>query len=210
MGNERKEQGTTRQHILQLLRRSGQMTALELAEALHIGAVGVRQHLALLERDGLVTLAGLRRNVGRPSHLYALTAHAESYFPKSYDTIALDVIDHLAELGGEEAVTEAFRRRRERLASRYAVHVRGKPRVQQIAALTEILIEQGYMCEYEQLEDGSFVLTEHNCPVDCVARQHPQLCGQEIALYEDLLGVSLVRDTTIAKGDLCCSYRIPG
>jgi predicted ArsR family transcriptional regulator len=209
MSNERKEQGTTRQHILQLLRRSGQMTALELSDALNIGAVGVRQHLALLERDGLVAVAGLRRNVGRPSHLYALTAHAESYFPKSYDTIALEVIDHLAEIGGEEAVTEAFRRRRKRLATHYASRLNGKTRVQQVAALTEMLLEQGYMCEYEQLEDGSFLLTEHNCPVDCVARQHPQLCEQEIQLYEDVLGVPLIRDTTIAKGGLCCSYRIP-
>src|SRR4029079_536674 len=48
---EHREQGQTRQEILALLRRRGQMTATELSERLGIGAVGVRQHLALLERD---------------------------------------------------------------------------------------------------------------------------------------------------------------
>ena len=51
---EHREQGHTRQEILDLLRRRGQMTAAELSESLGIGAVGVRQHIALLERDGLV------------------------------------------------------------------------------------------------------------------------------------------------------------
>src|SRR5689334_6339371 len=45
---EHREQGHARQEILDLLRRHGQMTAAELSERLGIGAVGVRQHIALL------------------------------------------------------------------------------------------------------------------------------------------------------------------
>ena len=40
------------------------MTAAELSDVLIIGAVGIRQHLALLERDALVHIAGIRRAVG--------------------------------------------------------------------------------------------------------------------------------------------------
>ena len=53
---EHREQGETREQILTLLRHRGDMTAAELSEALGIGAVGVRQHLALLDRDGLVRI----------------------------------------------------------------------------------------------------------------------------------------------------------
>ena len=101
MSIERKEQGATRQQILQLLRRHGQMTALELSQELNIGAVGVRQHLALLERDGLVEVSGVRRSVGRPSHLYTLTSEAERHFPKQYEQFALEVLDYIALQGGE-------------------------------------------------------------------------------------------------------------
>ena len=89
---EHREQGETRVQILQLLRRHGQMTAAELSDALGIGAVGIRQHLALLDRDGLVHTAGVRRGVGRPSHLYGLTGQAEALFPKRYDRLVMDAL----------------------------------------------------------------------------------------------------------------------
>jgi len=209
MSIERKEQGTTRQSILQLLRRHGQMTALELSEALSIGAVGVRQHLAVLERDGLVEIAGLRRSVGRPSNLYTLTPDAEHHFPKRYDRIALDLIGYLAESGGDLAVEALFDRRRELMARDLLPRIAGRTRSEQVSALASILAEQGYMCECEQLDDGSFLLTEYNCPVDCIARQHPQLCTQEMQLYQDLIGASIIRESTIAQGSHCCRYHIP-
>jgi predicted ArsR family transcriptional regulator len=65
------------------------------------------------------------------------------------------------------------------------------------------------MCEYEAQDDGSYVITVHNCPVDCVARQYTQICVQELELYRELLGVPLERDHTIAEGDLFCRYVVP-
>lgn len=209
MTAERKEQGSTRQSILQLLRRHGEMTALDLSEQLCVGAVGVRQHLALLEREGMVRVAGLRRSVGRPSHLYTLTQEAEERFPKHYDRFALELLTYLHATGGDEAVDQVLASRREALARDLRPHLAGKSRRDQVATLAAILAEQGYMCEWEEDEDGSFVLTEYNCPVDCVARRHQQLCIQEAALYEDLLGVPVSREGTIAQGSPCCRYRIP-
>lgn len=209
MTAERKEQGSTRQSILQLLRRNGEMTALELSERLRVGAVGVRQHLALLERDGLVRIAGLRRSVGRPSHLYVLTPDAEDRFPKGYDRLALEMLAYINESGGESAVDDVLALRRAAIVRELSPKIAGKSRGEQVAALAAILAEQGYMCECEQEPDGSYVLTEFNCPVDCVARQHPQLCAQELRLYEDLLGVPVRQESTIARGAHCCRYRIP-
>ena len=44
--------GGTRERILVLLRRHGRLSAPRLAELLQLTSVGVRRHLALLERDG--------------------------------------------------------------------------------------------------------------------------------------------------------------
>lgn len=206
---DRKEQGSTRQSILQLLRRHGEMTALELSEALGVGAVGVRQHLALLERDTLVRVSGLRRNVGRPSHLYTLTPEAEERFPRRYDRLALEMFGYLGAVAGPAAVDQALALRRADMARELAPALAGKCRGEQVATLAAILSEQGYMCEWEQTEDGSFVLSEYNCPVDCVARRHPEICAQEILLYEELFGVPVTRDGTIVAGAHCCRYRIP-
>lgn len=206
---ERKAQGATRENILRLLRRHGEMTAIELSETLSIGAVGIRQHLALLERDGLVQVSGLRRSVGRPSHLYMLTPEAERYFPKAYNEFAVEILDHVLEHYGQEGVEQIIQARYRKLVEHYAPRMRNKTRAQQIAELAQILSEQGYMCEYEQQDDGSFLLTEHNCPLDCIARNHRQLCDQGILMYEELLGVPITRLSSIAEGDIACRYHIP-
>jgi predicted ArsR family transcriptional regulator len=203
-----REQGETRQQILVLLRRNQQMTATELSDALGIGAVGVRQHLALLERDNLVYNVGVRRGVGRPSHLYALTEAAEALFPKRYDRLVLDALAFVETQGGPAAVDALFAGRRKQLAEQCAPRLSGKSRAEQVAELAAILTEQGYMCEYEQLTEGSFVLVEHNCPIDCVARDYPQACSNEIKLYQEILGTSLVREETMSEGGSCCRYRI--
>lgn len=205
---DHREQGETRAQIVQLLRRQGQMTAAELSETLGIGAVGVRQHLALLDRDGMVHTVGVRRGVGRPSHLYALTEQATGLFPKRYDRLALDAIGFVASQGGDEAVDQLFAARRLQLSKQLAPRLAGRDRAGQVAELAAILTEQGYMCEYRQEADGSFVLAEHNCPVDCVARDYPQACEHELKLYEDLLGAPMVREELIAEGGNCCRYRI--
>jgi predicted ArsR family transcriptional regulator len=205
---EHREQGETREQILTLLRRQGQMTAAELSDALGIGAVGVRQHLALLDRDGLVRTAGVRRGVGRPSHLYALTEHAEALFPKRYDRLALDALAFVEAQGGAGAIDQLFAARREKLAQQLAPRLAGKSRPEQVRELAALLTEQGYMCEAQTLPDGSFELIEHNCPVDCVARDYPQACDHELRLYEDVLGAPLVREELISEGGSCCRYRI--
>ena len=56
------------------------------------------------------------------------------------------------------------------------------------------------MAEWRELPDGGFALVEHNCPVDCAAREYRQACTHELTLYEDILGVPLVREETISEG----------
>lgn len=205
---EHREQGQTRQEILELLRWHGQMTAAELSDTLGIGAVGVRQHLALLERDGLVQAAGVRRSVGRPSHLYALTEAAEALFPKRYDRLVMDALTFIEGQGGLGAIDELFAARQRKFAEQYAPRLAGKSGTEQVAELATILTEQGYMCEWEQLPEGPLLLIEHNCPVDCVAHSYPQACSHELMLYERLLGVPIEREETITEGGTCCRYRI--
>lgn len=204
---EHREQGETRQQILELLRRQGGLTAAQLSDTLGIGTVGVRQHLALLERDGLVQVSGVRRGVGRPSHLYELTDTAAELFPRRYDRLALEALDFVATLG-DAAIEQLFDGRRGKLAEQYRPRLEGKTRPEQIQELASILNEQGYMCDCTQLDDGSFVLTEHNCPIECVAREYHQACVQELTLYEDLIGAPIVREESIAEGGSCCRYRI--
>lgn len=206
---ERKEQGLTRRNIMQLLRRHGELTALELSDHLGVGAVGIRQHLGLLERDELIQIVGLRRGVGRPANLYALTEAAKVWFPSHYDHLALNLVDQVEIIGGAEALTTLLSHCRAQQVRELAPALTGKSRRERVATLAEKLVEQGYMCEWEEASDGSLLLTEYNCPLDCVARRHQQFCVQEQLLYIELLETPVIQESTIAQGSLCCRYRIP-
>ena len=56
----------TRQEILDYLRRLGHATVRDLGAHLGLTATGIRQHLTVLERDGMIEAHEERGRVGRP------------------------------------------------------------------------------------------------------------------------------------------------
>src|SRR3712207_399437 len=97
---------STRGQVVTLLRRSDH-TVEELAQALGLTDNGVRAHLAVLERDGIVRQRGsVRRSSGggKPAYVYELTQEAEDLFPKAYEPALRRLLDVLSErLGSEES-----------------------------------------------------------------------------------------------------------
>src|SRR5919199_2466967 len=97
---------STRGQVVTLLRRS-ERTVEELARALGLTDNGVRAHLAVLERDGIVRQRGsVRRSGGggKPAYVYELTEGGENLFPKAYEPALRRLLDVLSErLGSEES-----------------------------------------------------------------------------------------------------------
>ncbi|MSQ42459.1 MAG: ArsR family transcriptional regulator [Dehalococcoidia bacterium] len=58
---------TTRQQILDFVREHGEGSVRDLGAHLHLTPTGVRQHLAILQREGLLDSHELRGHVGRPA-----------------------------------------------------------------------------------------------------------------------------------------------
>jgi len=78
---------STRRQILEYLQRHGRGTVKELGQLLGLTSTGIRQHLTVLERDGLVDVREERGHVGRPTLVYSLTEKADALFPKTYDVL---------------------------------------------------------------------------------------------------------------------------
>ena len=74
----------TRQQIVDYLRRQGRATVKELDVYLGLTSTGVRQHLTVLEREGLVEAHEERGHVGRPALVYQLTDKGDGLYPKRY------------------------------------------------------------------------------------------------------------------------------
>ncbi|HEV8424103.1 MAG TPA: transcriptional regulator, partial [Actinomycetes bacterium] len=74
-------------------------------------------------------------------------------------------------------------------------------------ALAEVLSEQGFMAEVESAP-GGLRLCQHNCTVEHLAAELPDLCTSEAELFERLLGTRVEREATVVDGAVRCVTRI--
>jgi predicted ArsR family transcriptional regulator len=77
-------------------------------------------------------------------------------------------------------------------------------RVRELAVFQD---EIGYLAEAVVVEDGVVRLIQHNCAIHHVAKDQPAVCQAELDLFRGLMGVDVERETHIASGDRCCTYR---
>src|SRR6266516_4015962 len=115
----------TRQQILDHLHAHGKATVRELARLLDLTATGVRQHLTVLERDGLVEAQEERGRVGRPAHVYRLSERGEALYPHKYDLLANLLLEEVRAMAGADALQRLLRRVSTRLAEQYAGETEG-------------------------------------------------------------------------------------
>jgi predicted ArsR family transcriptional regulator len=187
--------------VLDLLKIHGPANVPTLARLRGVNVTAVRQQLAALQREGLVESRVERRKVGRPTHLYALTAKAESLFPQGYGPLALAILRQLKEVDGEAKLDRLFGRRTRALIAAYRKRLAGKSLVEKWRELAKIRDEEGYMA---RASAGG--LTEHHCPIAAIAREFPQACRYEKILFEAVLGLRLDRTKHLASGDHACIY----
>jgi predicted ArsR family transcriptional regulator len=202
----------TRRELLLLLRKRPGITVAALAQELQLTGMGVRRHLDALESDGLVeTVTSVRRGLGRPASGWRLTATGLELFPRRYDTLALDVLEDVAEHAGPQAVAAVFNRRGDKLVAEYEEALAGCCDLQErVAGLTQIRDDAGYLAEYTSDGSGELVLTENNCAVHRVAERYPAVCAMELDLLRRVMGpdVEVSRIAHTMAGDAVCSYRI--
>lgn len=203
-----------RRAILVHLRRAGASSPDAIAAALGASRSGVAQQLRALEGAGLVSRAAVRHGVGRPRHLYDVTADAQGLFPSNYEGIAVGLVEAILELGGDSLLDEvmAARSRQAGAALRDGLAAAlppGAPLADRVRELARLQDELGYLAEARVDEDG-IRLVQHNCAVHEIASATGAACRAELAMFRDLLGTAVERECRIMDGARCCTYRVGG
>ena len=201
----------TRHQILVHLRQAGPSTPDGLAVALNASRTGILQQLYALEEAGLVSHASEKHGVGRPRHVYDVTADAQGLFPTDYGGFASGLVKAIEAVGGADLVEQVFAARRRQIGDRTRRHMAerladGAPLGERVRVLAELQDDAGYLADAVIAEDGTLRLREHNCAIDKIARRTSAPCDAELALFQEVLGADVVRESHIASGDRCCTY----
>lgn len=205
---KRDQMGSTRREILEILKKKGSMAVNELSQVLEITQMGVRGHLASLERDGLVGCRTVKKKVGRPTQVYSLTQEAHDLFPKSYHLFANGLLKDIKAIEGEAKIDLIFTARENRLYEERTPRMKGKDLEGRVAELTKIVDEVGYLADWEKVDDDTFIIKEHNCAIHCIAKDYPQACKHEHSLFLRLLDADVARTHHQLSGDHYCGYTI--
>lgn len=193
---ERAIGGTARGKIIGLLRRQ-ERTVDELAAELGVTDNAVRAHLDVLEREGLVSHAPLRRTgaVGKPATTYRIAPRADASLSSAYAPVLTALAATLRERMEPRELTALYRDVGRRLAAEHATTKRGglETRARAAAALLGGL---GAEVDVARMNDG-FALQGHACPLSDAVRADPAVCQ---AVRELVAGVTgdQVRE--------CCDY----
>lgn len=198
---------TTRQKILDYLKRNQTVSSREIAGVLQMTPANARHHLGILAADGRVEVishrqAPLRGQVGRgrPEKVYRLAGTLMG------DNLSV-LVDALLVEADEDIEIEAVGKR---IAGEPATA--GQPLMRRLSSTIEQLSEMHYQARWEAGAEGPRVILGH-CPYAGLVEKHPQLCQMDAALLAELLGGEVIQTAKLEMGagdKLFCSFEIRG
>lgn len=197
----------TRQDILDHLRAHGRATVKELGETLGLTATGIRQHLTVLERDGLIEAREERGHVGRPALVYRLSGAGDALYPKKYDALSNALIEESRALLGPDATQRLMKRIAARFAEPYMARLEGRTTAERVEETTKIIRERGCLAD-ASAQGEEFLISQRTCPFPNVAAKNSAVCAMEVEFVRRLVGSDARLTTSLLRGDGSCTYRI--
>jgi len=201
----------TADHILFLIKTRGPQTAQQLAQALGITSMGARRHLEAWAEKGQLTSEDRADKVGRPARHWLLTEAGHARFPDRHSELTVQLIAQVQTLFGDEGMERLISAREQQGEARYTQAMdKANTLRARVKALARLRDEEGYMAEVDAQPDGSFLLTEHHCPICAAATQCQVFCRSELSVFQRTLGPSsrVERVEHLLAGGARCVYRI--
>lgn len=204
---------STKEQILEYLKRSGGATVDAIANEFHLARMTVRQHLAGLERDGLVVSREERQRAGRPRLVFSLSDGGQELFPKRYDrlaSLALEEVafldaDEIAGLDAEGKKRLLLRKMADRVYRQHEPKVRDKSLRERVSVVADILREEGGFAEWKAF-GSEYEIADYNCAYRKVVDSHRDVCEWHVSLLGRLLGRQVQCVQFQSHGAECCRF----
>ena len=209
---------TSREAILEILRRHDGVSVDELARTLGLAGATVRRHLDVLMRDGHVSVSQVRGGTGRPRYAFSLTEAGEELFSHHYVRLTKRLVDEIVGLApedtsgrsGAELAGLLFEKMAGRLADEYAPRIQGTTLEERLRSVAALLATDGFDYEVDASE-GDLRLLGRGCP--CARFESmgapAGTCAHDRHLLETLIAAPVTPiDSVALPNDYTCGYRV--
>jgi predicted ArsR family transcriptional regulator len=199
------------ERILMALKMQGSLSSAALGDKLGTTSEAARQQLLRLAEEGLVEARSVATGVGRPTQLWSLTPAAQARFPDTHAALTVQLLDIISTHLGDSALDTVIAVREAETRVAYQAAVSGVTDLRsKVAALTDLRSQEGYMADWTELGDGSFLLVENHCPICAAATACQGFCRAELDVFRSVLGpdIEVERTDHIVAGGRRCSYII--
>ncbi|CAG9934063.1 helix-turn-helix transcriptional regulator [Candidatus Nitrotoga arctica] len=201
--------GNRQQELLKLLlKNKGGLTLEELSEYLKITRNAVRQHIAALENNGIVTEGVTRPSRGRPEQLYVLTDEGKEFFPRNYSWFAQLMVESIAQESGIAGLRERLGTMGEGVAQQLLSQNSGlKTREQKVEKLSEVMEQLGYNTRSFAVNSDALTIEADNCIFHNLAMKNPEICQFDLALLSTFTDSTVNHEECMAKGGNVCRFK---
>ncbi|RFC34881.1 MAG: transcriptional regulator [Candidatus Nitrotoga sp. SPKER] len=201
--------GSRQQELLKLLlRNKGGLTLEELSDYLKISRNAVRQHVAALENNGIVTEGVTRPSGGRPEQLYVLTEEGKEFFPRNYSWFAQLMVESIAQESGVKGLRERLGTMGEGVAQQLlSQNSVLKTREQKVEKLSEVMEELGYSTRSFAVNSDALTIEADNCIFHNLAMKNPEICQFDLALLSTFTDSTVNHEECMATDGKICRFK---
>ena len=200
---------STRSIILDSLKIRHKATVDDLAEDAGVSPMTVRHHLNSLQGEGLLETGSVRRKVGRPYHVYSLSAAGHELFPMRYVRLSNRLLDEVKRQFSPEMAAMLMRGVVQQIIDeKQESYQQLNTFEERLTFLIDLLDAEGFMASWEKQEDQGYRITEHSCPYISLGSQHDEICTFDTELMISVLQTDVTKESCMLQGDSCCQFSV--
>lgn len=188
--------------------RTGPCTVDELAAELGLTDNAIRQHLSVLERDGIIRHAGVRRGpgAGKPASLYEIHPNAEPMLSRAYAPALTALLEVLSGELAPAQMRKVLRQAGRRLADAAGGRATGSL-YDRASAAASFLNSLGGSVQVEDRREG-VTLQGSACPLATAVSGNPNTCLAVESMVGEIMGASVQERCEHSGGRHRCCFMV--
>lgn len=187
-----------------LLKRSSGMSVKELAAALKMSYMGVKQHCDALKKNGYLDTWRRPKGTGRPEKIYRAAAKLDEVLPCWGNELSLGLLAQMAQSYGETMPDRLLYGFLQQKVEGWGAKIRGtvlKDRLQELVKQRNL---DGWISEYCDDAQGLRIL-DHHSPLNGISKLYPNVWDLETRVLSTFLGCHVERQSNGTKIEYCLS-----